>query len=329
MVSNNSRIPVTMVAGWHGSGKSAFVERLTDLIGTRTCAVVASAPNETGDGRCLLQVEDEVVEQVPGCRFCAVRHDLVYSLRSLCLGVNQPARILVELSGWADPAVAAQTLLGDPYLAQTVELDALVTVVDASALYVRARGNRDPWPAQSMGDQVALADIVLVNRTQELTATAGRLVQTLIAGTNPLARIVENHNGLDLSQFFDLHGYRPASSTRVSGLDPAPSTAIEGAVSGLVVELTGRLDRARFEHWAASLDHDEAARILRIVGPIYVAGDKYPLLCHRVGTHLALERTDRWSVGLPGATRLFVSGRGLTREMVLDGLQDCLTTQQC
>lgn len=139
------RTPLTLIAGWHGSGKSRLVERISRGDLTGPCAAIVPSATHFPGVRIVLKTEEEVIEQSAGCRSCAVRFDLIRNIRHLLLRKVRPNRIVVELTGWADASTAAQTILGDPHLARSVELDALVTVVDANALLVR------PLPASHCG----------------------------------------------------------------------------------------------------------------------------------------------------------------------------------
>lgn len=317
------RTPLTLVAGWHGSGKSRLVERI--IRGNLEGPFGAVVPNASqfAEAGYLLKTEEEVVEQSAGCQTCAIRVDLIRSIRHLMRRRLRPNRIVVELTGWADASTAAQTILGDPYLARTVELDALVTVVDAEALLVRASSGLPLWPAGEAAEQVALADVVVLNRVTGLTAPALAEANRLIAEGNRLAAVaVDDGLAFDPATLLGLGAYKGAAAERVACLHPSAAATTGGPFGAHLVEVEGELDCDRFDRWLMSLDHTRDRRMLRVVGVVAVAGEEQQILCHRVGTFLDLTRGAPWDG--PRITRLFVCGRHLTIDAIRSGLKLCV-----
>src|SRR5207248_9216393 len=132
-----ARIPVTVVTGFLGSGKTTLIRELLATPEGANTAVVINEYGEVGIDNALLRASsDATVLLGNGCLCCAVRTDLQETLRTLFAdrvrgAVPNFQRVVIETSGLADPGPVLQTLASDRALGQEFHLQALVTVVDA------------------------------------------------------------------------------------------------------------------------------------------------------------------------------------------------------
>src|ERR1044072_9305606 len=131
------RGPVTLVAGFLGSGKTTLVNRILSAQHDQRIAVIVNEFGEVGiDGRLVVGVEDNVVQLSNACLCCTVRGDrltTVHDPLTRRLAAQEAAqdipfdRILIEASGLASPGPAVQTLLADRYLALQCRVDGVIT----------------------------------------------------------------------------------------------------------------------------------------------------------------------------------------------------------
>ena len=156
----DSRVPVTVLTGFLGSGKTTLVNRiLTENHGKRI-AVVENEYNEISIDRDLVVSEaEEIVEMNNGCLCCMVRGDLMVALRNLLKRVEKFDYILIETSGLTDPGPVAQTFIMDEYLKERVRLDGIVTLVDSKHVWLHIDEREE------LREQIAFADVVLLNKT--------------------------------------------------------------------------------------------------------------------------------------------------------------------
>ena len=166
-------IPVAIVTGFLGSGKTTLISRiLRDPAFART-AVIVNEFGEIGLDHELIASSDEtLLALTTGCLCCAVRSDLVATLLDLQrrreAGEIAYDRVLIETSGLADPAPILHALMTDRDIAQHHRIDGIVTVVDA--LHGEATLDRHAEARR----QVALADTLLLSKT-DLAAPTERL----------------------------------------------------------------------------------------------------------------------------------------------------------
>ena len=168
------RLPVTVVTGFLGSGKTTLIRRLLAHPGMHRAAVIVNEFGEVGIDHDLIAASSENVTLLSnGCLCCVVRTDLQETLRTLFAQrrageVLDFDRVLLETSGLADPAPVIQTLATDTMLAAHYRLDGVVTLVDA----VNGTGQLDR-EAEAV-KQTALADRLLITKTDLADATALR-----------------------------------------------------------------------------------------------------------------------------------------------------------
>ncbi len=169
--ARGARIPVTIVTGFLGSGKTTLIRELLARPEGANTALVINEYGEVGIDHALLRASsDATVLLGNGCVCCAVRTDLQESLRALFADRSRGAvpsfqRVVIETSGLADPGPVLQTFASDRALGQEFHLQALVTVVDAPG----GAGNLAAMPEARQ--QVALADRVVLSKT-DCTDTA-------------------------------------------------------------------------------------------------------------------------------------------------------------
>jgi G3E family GTPase len=175
-------IPVAIVTGFLGSGKTTLISRILGNPAFTRTAVIVNEFGEIGLDHELIASSDEtLLALTTGCLCCAVRSDLVATLLDLQrrrdAGEIAYDRVLIETSGLADPAPILHALMTDRDLAQRHVIDGIVTVVDAlhaeTALDRHAEARR----------QVALADTLLLSKTD--VAPVGSSLRQRIAALNP------------------------------------------------------------------------------------------------------------------------------------------------
>src|SRR5438270_6097558 len=135
--ARGARIPVTVVTGFLGSGKTTLIRELLRTPEGANTAIVINEFGEVGIDDALLRASsDATVLLGNGCLCCTVRTDLQESLRTLFADRARGAvpsfqRVIIETSGLADPGPVLQTFASDRALGEEFHLQALVTVVDA------------------------------------------------------------------------------------------------------------------------------------------------------------------------------------------------------
>ncbi|YBV96461.1 GTP-binding protein [Phyllobacteriaceae bacterium JZ32] len=182
--STQAQIPVTVLTGYLGSGKTTLLNRiLTENHGKRY-AVIVNEFGEIGiDNDLIVESDEEIYEMNNGCICCTVRGDLIRVVEGLMRRPGRFDAIIVETTGLADPVPVAQTFFMDDDVRAKTALDAVVALVDAKHLPLRLKDSREAE------DQIAFADVVLLNKTDLVTPEEADAVEATIRAINPYATI--------------------------------------------------------------------------------------------------------------------------------------------
>jgi G3E family GTPase len=274
-----ARIPVTVVTGFLGAGKTTLIrELLTRPEGANT-AVVVNEFGEIGIDHALLRSSsDTTVLLGNGCVCCAVRTDLQESLRTLFAERGRGAvpgfeRVIIETSGLADPGPVLQTIASDRALGDVFHLQGLVAVVDAPG----GAGNLDQAPEAR--HQVALADRIVLTKTDLADSTAA-VALTERLGMLSAAPVATAVNGaIDpaflLEEILDL-------AARVTAHQHDHAHAHSHGIDSFALFFERPLPWPVFEQAMAVLTGLRGTDLLRVKGLVAVEGCRGPVVVHAV-----------------------------------------------
>jgi G3E family GTPase len=199
----SDRIPVTVLTGFLGSGKTTLLNRILSEQHGKRIAVIENEFGEVGvDHELVIGAQEEIFETANGCICCTVRGDLIRVLGQLRKRRERFDYILIETTGLADPGPVAQSFFVDEDLKEDFELDAVVTLVDAA--HVRRQLADSPTAA----DQIAFADVLVLNKTDLVDAATLAAVEQTLRGINSTARLVRTERAsLPLDQVLDVGAF--------------------------------------------------------------------------------------------------------------------------
>src|SRR6266576_3395093 len=185
--ARGARIPVTVVTGFLGAGKTTLVRRFLGKPEGEGTAVVINEFGSVGIDDALLRASsDDVTLLGNGCLCCNTRSDLQNALRNLVAErahgtLPQFTRILIETSGLADPGPILQTFATDRALGGEFHVEVVVTVIDASNGLDTLE-----WSAEAR-KQVILADRLVVSKTDLARRPAVERLTARLTALNPRA----------------------------------------------------------------------------------------------------------------------------------------------
>jgi G3E family GTPase len=312
-----ARLPVLLLSGFLGSGKTTLVNR---LLRDQRLANTAVAINEFGeiplDAQLIEHGADKTVVMANGCLCCNLAGDLedaVVRVFARAQAGDLPAfeRLIIEPSGLADPAPIAQAILRNPVLSRGLRLEGIITTVDA--MFGLAQLAAHP----EVQKQIAMADTLVITKG-DLATDMGALKQRL-ADLNPVAEVFEVLQGeIDpvrlLAPGF-LGGGQGAAARRSAFAASAPH-ASSHADATIAVSLTADapLDWRRFEAWLRGVRLPHAEKILRIKGIVNIGGA--PVVIHGVHHVLHAPATLAAWPDADRRSRLVFITRGLPRGLI-------------
>jgi G3E family GTPase len=269
-----ARLPVSIVTGFLGAGKTTLIRTLLDSPAGANTAIVVNEYGEIGIDNALLRAtSDATVLLGNGCVCCLMRSDLQESLRALFADRARGAvpsfeRVIIETSGLADPGPLLQTFASDRALGEEFHLQALVTVIDAP------NGIRNLASAPEAREQVALADRIVLTKGDladpteliaELATLTAAPVERAVNGAIDPAYLLDER--LDLPVRIPEHDHEHAHS---HGID------------SFAITFNKPLVWPAFEQTMAVLTALRGADLLRVKGIVAVEGVKGPVVVHAV-----------------------------------------------
>ena len=184
----SSKIPVTIVSGFLGAGKTTLINKVLKEKHGEHIAVVINEFGEIGvDHQFVLDVEEEIYQMDNGCLCCTLRTDIADILKSILMVKEQNGikvdRVLFETTGLADPAPIAQTFINVPFLNEHFILDAVLTVVDSKNFLYQTTHQTEP------AKQVGFADKIFMSKHSLVDDTIYAKVINEVRSINPFAEI--------------------------------------------------------------------------------------------------------------------------------------------
>jgi G3E family GTPase len=307
-------IPVTLLTGFLGSGKTTVLNALLRDPGMDRAAVVINEFGEIGLDHDLIETSTEaMVLMRSGCLCCEVRGDLAKTLTDLRdrreTGEIVFDRIVIETTGIADPGPIVQTLVMDPELSYDMTLDGVLTTADA------ATGSRALDRQFEAVQQIAMADRIILTKTDLVTPSQLAAFETRLATLNPgAARFKADHGRIDPSLLFGLAprmdtqrkqmlDWVAAAPTKpklppLSGLKTTNPHSVsqshglfggairppshDGRITSQSIEIADPISPVIFDLWLESLMNTAANDILRLKGVVHVEGMAKPFALHGV-----------------------------------------------
>jgi G3E family GTPase len=315
------KIPVTVITGFLGSGKTTLVNHILQEQHGRKIAVIVNEFGEIGiDGQLTIADDQEqIVEFNNGCLCCTVRGDLVRTLEDLTQRADLDA-VLIETTGLADPAPVASTFIVAEEIKSKFSLDAFVTVVDARNLQ---QNLKDSHEAQ---EQVAFADIILINKVDLVSPKEIARVKQQIWELNPIAKIYETeHSSIDPSLILGTKAFDLEAKLEV---DPLFLEELEhehdSAIGSFALTSEHPIDMNKFMLWMNDLAQAKGEDLYRTKGLFYAQGFPERVLFQSVRMLTSMRRDRLWKPDEPKLTQLVAIGRNLDREEFVKGFEKCV-----
>ena len=321
MHSAPTHTPVTVLTGYLGSGKTTLLNRILTESHRKRYAVIVNEFGEIGiDNDLIVNADEEIFEMNNGCICCSVRGDLIRILGGLMRRKGNLDGILVETTGLADPAPVAQTFFVDEDVRRKTKLDAIVTVVDAKHLLTEIDR------AHEAQEQLAFADVVLLNKTDLVSNDELAAVETRIRAINPYAGVHRTERcGIDLGTVLGRDAF---SLDRILAIEPAfldeiPDHEHDEQIASLSLTSAGSMDPESFIPWIEGITQRFGTDILRMKGIIAMKDDDQRFVIQ--GVHMLLEGGSQqwWKTGETRQSRLVFIGRNLPKELLRQGFDAC------
>ncbi len=197
------RIPVTIITGFLGSGKTTFLNRILEKYNTTRFAIIENEFGQLGIDRDILHHENTpVYELINGCICCTLNNDFYNALQLIAEKHGEIEHLLVETTGIADPDRVIDLFISNDDIRNNYVINSVICLTDSSLLENVLRNEPEALK------QIALSDIVMLNKVDLLETSDTSHLKSLIQEVNPMAEILEtSHAQTNGTPLLDTRAY--------------------------------------------------------------------------------------------------------------------------
>lgn len=256
------KIPITLITGFLGSGKTSFLSEYLNQIDHQGVALIINEIGQAALDQRILSVQycgEKMLYLNAGCVCCNKRMDLVESLKAMLNNYEWRGEILkhiiIETTGLANPAPILWTILSDTFLGAHFEIQSVVACVDALNARMHLTNNEAK-------EQIVFADSVLLTKTDLQNDSVALIkLKERLQSINPSAEIFDKKN-INYESFF-------SRKNRVRNFMPRmPKDSHSQGFEVLSIRFEGAMEWSAFGIWLSLLLHKYGTQILRIKGII-------------------------------------------------------------
>lgn len=329
MTPTDERIPVTVLTGFLGCGKTTLLNRILSERHGRRIAVIENEFGEVGvDDALVLDAEEEVFEMNNGCICCTVRGDLIRILGALMRRKDRFDAIIIETTGLADPAPVAQTFFMDDALRAQLRLDAIVTVVDAKHVLTHLDEVKPDGVENECVEQIAFADRIILNKQDLVGSEQIAEVTRRIRGINAAVAVLPAVRcDVKLADVLDVHAFDLDEVLAIDPgfLDPDGEHQHDQSVSSVGIDVVGTVDVDKLNDWLGELLGERGPDLFRSKGVLSLAGTDQRYVFQGVHMLHDGELGAPWRPGESRRNRMIFIGRNLDRAELEASFLACLS----
>ena len=334
---SEKRIPVTILTGFLGAGKTTS---LNHLIKNNPNVKFAIIENEFGDiaidNDLVVGADSGIFELSNGCICCSLNGELIDTLVELVNSGKSFDHLIVETTGVAEPDGVAAAFVSEPAIQERFRLDATIGIVDAhhgmEALAEREEAKR----------QVTFADALVINKASEVAEEQLEALKQQLLAANPLASVIQCDQGQLPSSLLNLQAYEDQKveeklqqynqqKTHVCDEhcnhnhhqhNPLHQHSNDIVTQSFILDQP--LDVLKFRHWLNVLLMIQGQHLYRVKGIVHFQYQDKKAIVQSVKKMCVFSSGEPWAAGEPRQSRLVFIGKNLRSDILEKQLQQCL-----
>ena len=343
MFADDTRVPVTILTGYLGSGKTTLVNHiLSDKTHGKRIAIIENEFGDVGIDDKLMaknakeQVEEEIIEMMNGCICCTVRQDLVVVLRKFSERMKRGTLkkldcVLIETTGMADPAPVAQTFFVDDEVKENFRLDGIVTLIDAKHVEQHLDEEKAEGEENEAVEQVAFADRMILNKTDLVTEDDLVRVEKRLKSMNASAPIIRSErSAVSVANVLDIRAFDLKKTIDMDPefLNTENEHEHDTTVSSVSVIEKRPLDLDAIQRWVNYLLVNRGTDLYRMKGVLNVAKSDERFMFQAVHMIFNGNFDEPWQADETRESRFVFIGKNLDHDELRRGFEKCVLTPE-
>lgn len=318
---DKQRIPVTIITGFLGAGKTTLINNLIKKHPEKKFAIIENEFGEIGlDGSFIIGADENIFELSNGCICCSLNTDFYELINKLQTGGYNFDHLLIETTGIADPTSIVNAFLSDYEIMERFVIDSVICLADA----VNIEDLIDSEPEARK--QLTMADIILLNKTDAVRASYPDELKNKMAVFNQGATIYLTSQAaishLDILDTYQYSGRRIEQSvTSFKNMTFLGDKNLKHDIKSIGISIPASLDYDRFRFWFETLLFFAKYRPYRVKGILSFKDTPEKCILHAVKDNYMFERGELWESEKERYCKLVFIGRDLENLDIAENIE--------
>uniref|UniRef100_F7E231 CobW C-terminal domain-containing protein n=1 Tax=Ornithorhynchus anatinus TaxID=9258 RepID=F7E231_ORNAN len=332
---SGAKIPVTIITGYLGAGKTTLLNHILTEQHDKKIAIIL---NEFGEGSALEkslaisqdgELYEEWLELRNGCLCCSVKDNGLKAIENLMQKKGKFDYILLETTGLADPGAVASMFWVNAELGSDIYLDGIISLVDSKYGLKYLTEEKADGLVNEAARQVALADLVIINKTDLVSEEELNTLKAAVRSINGLVKILETQKSrVNLSNVLDLHAFDSLSGISFQNklqLVQASHPHLDMSIVTVTFEVPGNSSEENLNVFIQNLLWEKNVKnkdgcsmeIIRLKGLVSFKDKSHQVIIQGVRELYDLEDTPvKWKEDAERTNRLVLIGRNLDKDIL-------------
>jgi G3E family GTPase len=315
------RIPVTIITGFLGAGKTTLLNHVLDQHKGQRIAIIENEFGDLNIDKSLIdENNDGIYELSNGCICCSLNSELLTVLSKLIDRPEPPEYLIIETTGLADPTSIVLSFITDVMVQSAFELDAVITLVDASLIAKQLLEHPE------VNKQLALADVIILNKADTVSQESMEQLQQTIEAHNPQAERIVTTNAVVTESLLYKRAFRAeAIQQKMKVKQPRFYKDHLQETSSLSMVFNKPFDFLLFNNWMNYQLNGRCGELYRCKGVLYIEHFEQKVIFQGVYDQHMIQMGSPWTEGEERKSTLVFIGKKLQKEFIESGLEQCLT----